>query len=85
MRRLRERDEHRIARRVRLMPRHVELSHAEREINRIEIFERCGQVGEVQRQERECQNRSRGYTARRSNPSFRLPVRYPCKSRLTYL
>ena len=85
MHRLRERDEHRVPRRVRLMARDVELSYAKREVNRIDIFERCGQVGKMERQERDRQDRGRTYTARRSNPSFRLPERYPCRSRLTYL
>jgi len=32
---------------MRLMARDVELSHAKREVNRIEIFERGGQVGKM--------------------------------------
>ena len=43
--RLREQDEDGIARRVRLMARDVEVADAEREVDRVEIFERRGRNG----------------------------------------
>jgi hypothetical protein len=44
-------DEHRVARRVRLMERHVVVANAEREIDGIEIFERRREEREVKREE----------------------------------
>ena len=46
-----QRDEQRIARRVRLMLGDVEVMETEREVDRIEIFERCGQKRHVQNEE----------------------------------
>ena len=40
-----DQDEDRIARRMRLMVRDVEVAHAEREVDRVEIFERRGRYG----------------------------------------
>ncbi len=64
---------------------HVEVPHAEREVDRVEIFERRGEIDQVQRQERDGENGDRAYTARRNNPSFRLPVRYPWRSMLMWV
>ena len=61
-RHLRQRDEDRIAGRMRLVPRDVELPHAEREVDRVEVFERS-------RQEREV--RERGRSASSATPADR--------------
>ena len=48
---LAERDEHRVARRMRLVTRDVEVTHPEREVDRVEILERVRQKYEVSREE----------------------------------
>src|SRR6185436_15286367 len=50
---LREGDEYRVAGRVRLVLRDVELAHAQREVDRVEVFERRRQEREVRREEQE--------------------------------
>ena len=52
-RHFRERDVHRVARRMRLMVRDVEVAHAERKVDRVEIFECAREQREVEREEQE--------------------------------
>ena len=47
VRQLAERDEDGISRRMRLMLRRIEVAHAEREVHRVEVFERRRQKGEM--------------------------------------
>ena len=47
---LRKRDVDRIARRMRLMPRDIELTNAQGKVDRVEIFERFREVRQVQRE-----------------------------------
>ena len=85
---LRERDVHGISGRVRLMMRHVESPHSQREVNRIEVFERFREVREMKDEKQESQRDGkrqgralfaidfvRPQAGRRNSPSFRLPVR----------
>ena len=64
---------------MRLMLRDVEMAHAEREIDGIEIFEGCGEIRQVERQHRHREDRSQaggsGHAGRSRRPSLRLPVR----------
>src|SRR3989442_14361544 len=107
VRALRRENEQRIAGRMRLMLGDVEVPDAEREVDRIEIFQRHRKVrhmeGEKTDREYNDQRRNRRirrkdisassarsafnvvgvHVGRRNNPSFRLPVRYPWRSRLT--
>ena len=89
MRQFAERDEDGIPGRVGLMIRRIEIAHAEREVHRVEIFERRRKKGQM----RDEKNRGkRGgpeklrrdlQTWRRIRPSFKLPVRYPFGSMVT--
>ena len=49
----RDRDEHRVAGRMRLMLRDVEVADPEREVDRVEIFERLREVRQVKREKDE--------------------------------
>ena len=70
---------------MRLMVRDIELSHAEGEIDRVEVFERFWQVRKMQREKYGSENNGerlassafhlRDQAGRRNSPSFRLPVR----------
>lgn len=83
----RDGDENGIAGRVRLMARDVEMADAESEIDRVDIFERRGQVRQMREDEERGQRSrrvARVQAGRSRSPSFRLPVRYPWRSRLTY-
>ena len=60
----------------------VEVPDPEREVDRVEILERGGQVREVKREKRggeqewnPARAQKTSYTGRSSRPSFRLPVR----------
>ncbi len=73
---------------MRAMGRDVEVADTEREIHRVDVFERGREEGnmrerENQRQRCQCALRTHD-TGRRRSASFKLPRRYPCKSRLTY-
>ncbi len=67
VRALRERDVDRIPRRMRLVMRHVEVPHAEREVDRVEIFQGLREKGKVEREkyQRERHNRRRARRTRR--------------------
>ena len=79
---------------MRLMMRDVESMKTQSEIDGIQIFERRREVREMKREKDERQNAQRGegpraaqpseiiHAGRSKSPSFRLPVRYPCRSRL---
>ena len=78
-RRLGERNEHRVAGRMGLVPGDVEVAHAEREVDRIDVFERGREVKQVRDEEK---NRDRrelslhaAQTGRKRRASFRLPRR----------
>ena len=80
-------DKQRVSGRMRLMVCDVEGAHAEREIDRIDVFERRRQVRKVEREkdqrgdrdsERQRARRRQpdvSYAGRRTSPSFRLPMR----------
>ena len=79
-RRLGERDEDRVAGRMGLMPGDVEVAHAEREVDRIDVFERGREVKQVrERGNRTASGRElslhAAQTGRRRSASFRLPRR----------
>jgi len=69
--------------RVVLMLRDIEVPQAEREVDRVEIFERGREIRKMEREKEEreqCDARLKGsrsfhQAGRRNNPSFRLPVR----------
>jgi hypothetical protein len=81
----------------------VEFANAEREVDRVEIFEGRRPVGKVKDAEDEGKNGGKrevsggppvarlngsrrdveAHVGRKNRPSFRLPVRYPSRSRLT--
>ena len=64
---------------MRLVLRRIELVQAEREIQRVDVFERRGQTREMRREEKRRQSggpeKFRLQTCRSSRPSFKLPVR----------
>ena len=64
---------------MRLVLRRIELVQAEREIQRVDVFERRGQTREMRREEERRQGggpeKFRLQTCRSSRPSFKLPVR----------
>jgi hypothetical protein len=80
-------DKQRVSGRMRLVMRDVERAQAEREIDRIDVFKRSGQVRKVEREkdqrgdrdsERQRTRRRQpdvSYAGRRTSPSFRLPMR----------
>ena len=72
-------DEDRISRRMRLVPRDVVVADAEREVDRVEIFQRDrkGKQVEHEKEQREQPARAqrRAHAGRSSSPSFKLPVR----------
>src|SRR5205085_10895636 len=72
-------DEERVPGRMRLVPGDVVIVDAEREVDRVEIFERGWQReevdGEKRRGEHAGEAERRLHAWRRSNPSLRLPVR----------
>src|SRR5439155_18159980 len=79
-----------IAGRVRLMAGDVEVANAKGEVDGIDVFERPGEEPEVRsNKERDQRTGSEPpgqcHAGLSSNPSLRLPVRYPCKSIVTCL
>src|SRR5205807_1078507 len=74
-----KRHEDGIAGRMRLVLGRIELVEAEREIQRVDVFERRGQKREMRREEQRRQGggpeKFRLQTCRSSSPSFKLPVR----------
>ena len=57
----------------------VEVTHAEREVHRIDVFERVGEEGNMSQREDQCQPGEhapgRHDTGRRRSASFKLPSR----------
>jgi hypothetical protein len=87
---LRRQDEHRVPGRMRLVRGDIEVADAEREIDRVDVFEGAGGVRKMKREERQRHRRrdrprraphraQRAFASAkvgvRISPSFRLPVR----------
>ena len=79
------------------MLRDVEVADAEREVDGVDVLERRGKERQVearnaargrQRHERTDPRKQRfgpsDAASRSTRPSFRLPVRYPCRSMVTW-
>ena len=74
-----ERDVDRIPRRMRAMRGHVEVAHAEGEVDRVDVLERGGEERHVRQREDQRERRQhslKGHeTGRKRSASFRLPNR----------
>ena len=80
--------EQRITRRMRLVQRDVVLPDAEGEVDGVQVLQRRRQERQVERDEQRTQDcpgqaLCARHAGRSSNPSLRLPVRYPWRSIVT--
>ena len=68
---------------MRLMPGRIEVAQPEREVDRVDVFERRSEQRQVRRKVGGGNDECELSAGRRRTPSFRLPILYPCRSIVT--